>query len=58
MKKFKGICGERWVTTEYRDGHISMECTHKDGSYMTTDRIGAKEEAFETCKKCPYSTKS
>lgn len=47
-----------WITTEYREGHVSMECTHKDGCYMTTDRIGAKEEAFETCKKCPYSIKS
>lgn len=55
MKNFKGNCGEMWDVTAEKGGHLSMECTHKDGSYMTTDKIGAKEEAFETCKKCPYS---
>jgi len=55
MKKFKGLCGEMWITTAYVNGHISLECTHEDGCYMTTDRTGAKEEANETCKKCPYS---
>lgn len=58
MNKFKGKCGETWVTTASRDGHISMECTHKDGFHVTTDRISAKEEAFETCEKCPYSVEN
>lgn len=55
MKKFKGECGKVWVPTAYRDGHISVECTHNDGFCITTDIVGVKEEAIETCKKCPYS---
>lgn len=54
--KFEGECGEFWIQQERSiQGHISMECSHENGFYMTTLRISAKDEALEVCKKCPYS---
>jgi len=57
-REFKGKYLKVWVPTAYRYGHISIECTYKDGFYITTDRVGVTEEAYETCKKCPYSAEN
>jgi len=56
--KFEGKCGKLWIQQEHSvQGHISIECSHENGFYLTTLRIIAKEEALETCEKCPFSNK-